>query len=200
MAILSTNFQDLRELFVYELRDLYHAEQQLVDALPKMAEAAHSDSLKTAFKTHLEQTKGHVTRLENVFTLFNEAPEAHTCKAMKGLIAEGSEFISAGGDLTVRDAGLISAAQRVEHYEIAGYGALRSLAQRLGQKEAAHLLQQTLDEEGATDKLLTSIADGWINQGATKPENLAQRGPTQPAQGKEPRREKLIEKSPFGNV
>lgn len=208
MAILSSNFQNLRELFVHELRDLYSAEKQLVDALPKMAEAATSTELRTAFQNHLEETRGHVNRLENVFNLFSEEPEEHTCKAMKGLIAEGDEFISAGGDNNVRDAGLIGAAQRVEHYEMAGYGTLRSLAQRLGEEEAARILQQTLDEEGAADKKLTSIAEGWVNDSAAfaqdseqrqaDPSKPRQREATMPSSRDNPGG--MVEKAPFGNT
>jgi ferritin-like metal-binding protein YciE len=151
------------ELFVDQLQDLYDAEQRLTKALPKMAEAAHSPALKGAFNEHLRQTQGHVNRLEQVFKMIHQNAQAKTCEAMKGLIQEGQEAIDANGQPDVKDAALIAAAQRVEHYEIAGYGCARTFAQRLGRRDAAQLLQQTLDEEAATDKKLTSLAEQSIN-------------------------------------
>ncbi|HWG45545.1 MAG TPA: ferritin-like domain-containing protein [Gemmataceae bacterium] len=151
------------ELFVEQLQDLYDAEQRLTKALPKMAEAAHSPALKSAFEEHLRQTHNHVTRLEQVFKSIGQSAQSKTCAAMKGLVEEGSEVISANGDPNVKDAALIAAAQRVEHYEIAGYGTVRTFAQRLGKSEAARLLQETLNEEAETDKKLTGLAERAIN-------------------------------------
>jgi ferritin-like metal-binding protein YciE len=155
----------LQDLYIEELRDLYSAENQITKALPKMAKAASSPKLKTAFEEHLEQTKGHVERLETIFKKLGKSPTGKTCAAMKGLVEEGSELIDEKDDAdpAVLDAGLIAAAQRVEHYEMAGYGSVRTFAQLLGENEAADLLQQTLDEEGETDKKLTSLAENVVN-------------------------------------
>jgi ferritin-like metal-binding protein YciE len=158
MRVSSLKLNTLRDLYIEELRDLYNAETQLIKALPKMAEAAADSRLKEAFTNHLEQTEGHAERLEQIFEALDEKPTGETCQAMEGLIKEGSQMIKAEGDDVVIDSGLIGAAQRVEHYEIAGYGTARSLAQRLGDHEAAALLQATLDEEGEADSLLTEIA------------------------------------------
>lgn len=155
--------QSLQDLLVDQLKDLYNAEGQLVKALPKMAKAAANPQLKQAFLTHLEQTKGHVERLEQVFKSLDEPVKGKTCKAMKGLIEEGKEMMEEDAEPEVMDAGLIAAAQRVEHYEMAGYGCVRTYAALLGNKQAAKLLQQTLDEEGKTDKLLTDLAERVIN-------------------------------------
>src|SRR5438477_4260126 len=157
------NLETLKELYVNELRDLYNAEGQLVKALPKMAKAASSDELKEAFEKHLEQTKGHVQRLEEVFEEIDETPKGKTCKAMKGLIEEGSELLKANGEDSVIDAGIIVAAQKVEHYEIAGYGSLRTFAQLLGKDKSAELLQQTLDEESEANELLNKLAEDMVN-------------------------------------
>jgi ferritin-like metal-binding protein YciE len=151
------------ELFIEQLQDLYDAEQRLTKALPKMASAAHSPALQAAFRDHLRQTETHVSRLEQVFRMMGKSAQAKTCEAMKGLVAEGEEVISGKGDADVKDAALIAAAQRVEHYEIAGYGTVRTFAQRLGRQDAARVLQQTLDEEAATDKKLSSLAEQAIN-------------------------------------
>jgi ferritin-like metal-binding protein YciE len=166
MRFTSLKLNSLRDLLLEELRDLYSAENQLVDALPKMAEAANSNELKAAFKHHLEQTRGHVSRLENIFREIGEKATGETCEAMKGLIKEGEVLIKAEGPAGVRDAGLIGAAQRVEHYEIAGYGTARSFARRLGDHSVASLLQQTLSEEAEADKNLTSIAENQVNASA----------------------------------
>ncbi len=163
MGLFSATFNSFEDLFMDQLQDLYDAEQRLTKALPKMAEAAHSPQLKSAFEMHLRQTENHVRRLERAFQMCNATPKAKTCQAMKGLIAEGEEIISANGDPEVKDAGLIAAAQRVEHYEIAGYGTARTFAQQLGHQDCARLLQETLDEEGETDKKLTQIAETTIN-------------------------------------
>ncbi len=159
----SMTLNSLSDLFVVQIQDLYDAEQRLTKALPKMAEAATNKPLKSGFQEHLRQTEQHVARLEKVFGIMGLTAQSETCEAMKGLIAEGEEAIKAGGDPNVRDAALIAAAQRVEHYEIAGYGTVRTLAQHLGQEEAARILQQTLDEEAACDKKLTEIAESLVN-------------------------------------
>lgn len=164
----SMTLNSLDDLFLCQIQDLYDAEQRLTKALPKMAEAATNKELKSAFQKHLRETEQHVTRLEKVFSMIGKAPRSETCEAMKGLIAEGNEAIKAGGDDSVRDAALIAAAQRVEHYEMAGYGTVRTLAEELGQKEIARILQQTLDEEGACDKTLTEIAESRINARAAQ--------------------------------
>ena len=159
----STHFHSLDDLLLDQLQDLYDAEEQLVSALPKMADAAHNPMLKKAFQQHLRETENHVNRLKRVFQELGKTPEGKTCEAMKGLVAEGSEMINAGGDADVKDAALIAAAQRVEHYEISGYGTARAFARRLGKNDAARLLQETLDEEAACDKKLTQLAESKIN-------------------------------------
>ncbi len=161
------------ELFEHELEDLLSAEQQLVEALPKMAEAASNSSLKTAFKDHLKQTKTHVTRIEKAFKKLGKEPKAHTCKGMQGLIKEGEDMIKNATDAAVLDAGLISAAQRVEHYEISAYGSARAHAQALGHTELVDLLQTTLDEEGAANKLLTQLAEGRMSFAGANEKALA---------------------------
>jgi len=153
----------LNDLYLDELRDLYNAESQLVKALPKMAKAASSRALRSAFEDHLEQTRGHVSRLEQIFTKLDASPKGKKCKAMVGLIGEGKEVMGEDADANVMDAALIAAAQRVEHYEIAGYGCARSFARLLGDEEAAELLQETLDEEAAADRKLTELAESGIN-------------------------------------
>jgi ferritin-like metal-binding protein YciE len=147
----------LKEIYAEELKDLYSAENQLVKALPKMAKAATDPKLRDGFEEHLEQTKGHVQRLEDIFRALGESPRGKTCKGMQGLITEGSEVIEEeeGEGL---DVGLISAAQRVEHYEIAGYGCVAAFADLLGEEETASLLRMTLEEEKATDQKLTELA------------------------------------------
>jgi ferritin-like metal-binding protein YciE len=163
MSLFAPTFENLRDLYLNELRDLYSAETQLTQALPKMADAAAASDLRDAFQKHHEQTRGHVARLEEIFDRLGEKPTGETCKAMKGLIEEGESYIKAGGSEEVRDAGLIGAAQRVEHYEIAAYGTTRTLAERLGAMDDVDLLQQTLDEEKETNQLLTDIAEGQVN-------------------------------------
>lgn len=150
----------LKELYVDELRDIYDAEEQLTKALPKMAKAATSDELRSGFEEHLEQTKGHVQRLEQIFENLGEKPKGKKCKGMQGLIAEGKEMME-DEDLEgeVLDAGLISAAQRVEHYEIAAYGCVRTYANLLGDTDAASLLEETLEEEKETDQKLTELSE-----------------------------------------
>jgi ferritin-like metal-binding protein YciE len=153
----------LQKLYTDELRDLYSAETQLLKALPKMAKGASSEELKNAFEKHLKQTKTHVERLEKIFDGLGEKPKGKTCKAMKGLIEEGSEILEKDGDESVLDAGIIVAAQKVEHYEIAGYGSVRTFAHLLGQNDAAELLQSTLDEESETDEILNKLAETVVN-------------------------------------
>ena len=167
MTLFSNEFNSLQDLFVNQLEDLYDAEQRLTKALPKMAQAAHSSQLRQAFQTHLTETEGHVSRLEKIFGQLGIDPKRETCDAMKGLIAEGEEMISAKGDADVKDAALIAAAQRVEHYEISAYGTARTFAQRLGFNDAANTLQQTLREESAADEKLTQIAESSVNLQAT---------------------------------
>lgn len=159
----STSFNSLDDLFYDQLKDLYDAEQRLTDALPKMADAASSNELQQAFRQHLSETEHHVDRLERVFEMIGKDADRKTCDAMKGLISEGEEVLDADGDREVRDAALIAAAQRVEHYEIAAYGTARNFAQRLGRDDVARLLQETLDEEGSADKRLTGLAESQIN-------------------------------------
>lgn len=153
---------NLQELYVSELRDLYSAERQLSEALPKMIKAASHQHLKEAFQAHLVQTEEHLVRLNTIFEELGMSASGKTCKGMKGLLEEGEEMIKNTTDET-RDAGLIAAAQRVEHYEMAGYGCVRTYAKQLGHKDAAKLLQKTLDEEGKTDEKLTSIAERVCN-------------------------------------
>ncbi len=156
--------QGLKELYIDELKDLYSAENQLVKALPKMAKAASSDALRQGFEKHLEQTKGHVERLERIFQALGESPKGKTCKGMQGLIDEGSEATEEDYEDSVMDAALIGAAQRVEHYEIAGYGTVRSMAATLGEDNHVSLLEETLEEEKETDDKLTELAEQINNQ------------------------------------
>jgi ferritin-like metal-binding protein YciE len=159
--------KDLKELYIGELKDLYNAENQLMKALPKMAKAASSPKLREAFQEHLEQTKGHVERLEEIFKLLKENPKGKKCKAMEGLIEEGSEITEGDFEGAVLDAGLIGAAQRVEHYEMAAYGTAAAFAKVLGEPKHASLLEQTLAEEKATDEKLTKLS-GEINGQANR--------------------------------
>jgi ferritin-like metal-binding protein YciE len=163
----------LQKLYTDELRDLYNAENQLLKALPKMAKAASSEELKEAFEKHLEQTKGHVERLEQVFEELGEKPKGKTCRAMKGLIEEGSEILEEDGEESVLDAGIIVAAQKVEHYEIAGYGSVRTFAHLLGKDTSAELLQTTLDEESETNEILNKLAESVVNPEALMESELA---------------------------
>ncbi len=160
----------LRELLVEELRDLLHAEGQLLNALPKMAEAAHHPKLRDAFLTHLQQTKGQVERLNSVFEMLGETPQAKPCKAMMGLVEEGEETIKDGAKKPelAADLGLIAAAQRVEHYEISGYGTARTLARQIGEPTVATLLSQTLGEEESADFLLTELSKPLMQQASSE--------------------------------
>ena len=155
--------ETLQDLYIEELRDLYSAETQIIEALPKMVEAASAQQLKDAFTTHLQETKNQVQRLEQIFDKLGEKPGGVTCNGMKGVLKEGEEMIKTRADEAVRDAGLISAAQRVEHYEMAGYGTARTYANLLSRGDDAQLLQATLDEEGETDHKLTRLAESSIN-------------------------------------
>ena len=159
MAKLET----LKDLYIEQLRDLYSAENQILKALPKMEKAAHAKELKAAFKAHLKQTEGQVARLEQIFEALGEKPTGHKCKAMEGLVEEGSETIHEDAVPEVKDAGLIAAAQRVEHYEMAGYGTARTFAQHLKETAAAKLLAATLKEEEETDAKLSELAETNIN-------------------------------------
>jgi ferritin-like metal-binding protein YciE len=150
----------LKELYIDELKDLYNAENQLVKALPKMAKAASSDELRQGFEEHLEQTRGHVQRLEEIFKSLDESPKGKKCVGMEGLIKEGGEVMDEDFEGAVMDAALIGAAQRVEHYEMAAYGTARELANLLGESTHASLLQETLQEEKETDDKLTELAKG----------------------------------------
>jgi len=149
----------LRKLYVEELKDLYSAEKQILQALPKMVKKASNPQLKAGFEEHLRQTEEQVKRLERIFEALGKSGRGKKCKGMEGLLEEGKEVMQEDMDEETRDAALIAAAQRVEHYEIAGYGTVRTYAQLLGEDAAVRLLQQTLDEEGATDKKLTALAE-----------------------------------------
>ena len=149
----------LRKLYVEDLKDLYSAEKQILQALPRMAKKASNPQLKAGFEEHLRQTEEQVKRLDRIFEGLGKSPRGKKCKGMEGLIEEGKEVMQEDMDEETRDAALIAAAQKVEHYEMAGYGTVRTYAQLLGETEAARLLQQTLDEEGATDKKLTALSE-----------------------------------------
>src|SRR6185437_14165831 len=171
MAKVST----MEELFIDEIRDLYDAETQLTKALPKMSKAATSEELRDAFDDHLMQTENQVERLRRIFELSGENPTSKKCQAMTGLIKEGDDFVSDSDETPVRDAGLIAAAQKVEHYEISGYGSARTHAALLGNDEAARLLNETLREEKEADEKLNQLAKGMINSEAA---GMAQDGGT----------------------
>lgn len=155
--------QTLQDLLIETLRDTYNAEKQLVKALPKMAKGAHSEELRAAFEEHLEVTRGQVTRLEEVFSELGAPARGKQCVAMEGLIEEGKELMEEDHDPEVRDAGLIAAAQKVEHYEIAAYGTVRTWAEMLGYSRAAQLLQESLDEESEADEKLSQLAMSSVN-------------------------------------
>jgi len=162
----------LKDLYIEQLRDLYSAETQLLQALPKMAAAASNTSLKEAFNTHLNETRGQLERLERIFSSLSTNPRGHTCQAMVGLIKEGEEILQKPGDPDVKDAALIASAQRVEHYEIAGYGTVKTFAKHLEYDEHVQLLDQTLDEESNADKKLTKVAEGgWLATGINQEAN-----------------------------
>src|SRR5277367_3943769 len=161
-------FATLKDLYLHELKDLFSAEQQLVKALPKMAKAASNKELAGGFQAHLEQTKEHAQRLHQILTSHNATTRGPKCKGMEGIVAEGAEMIEEEADDEVKDAGLIAAAQRVEHYEMAGYGTARTYAELLGDKEGAKLLALTLEEEKQTDQKLSQLAKSTVNVAADK--------------------------------
>jgi ferritin-like metal-binding protein YciE len=163
---MASKMSTLEDLFVDLLKDLYSAEKQLVKALPKMAKAAQASDLQEAFQSHLRQTEGQVERLDQIFSDLEGSPRGKKCVGMEGLVEEGNEIMQANADPDVMDAGLIAAAQKVEHYEIASYGTARAWAQQLGYDRAARLLQETLDEEGEANKKLTAIAESHVNMEA----------------------------------
>jgi ferritin-like metal-binding protein YciE len=166
---MAMKMQSLEALFVDQLKDLYDAEHQLIKALPKMAEAASSPDLKRGFQEHLAQTERQAQRLERIFSDRNEKPSGKKCVGMEGIIKEGEELIkNKEMDKDVKDAGLIMAAQKVEHYEIASYGTVRTYAETLGMKDVAQTLQQTLDEESMTNEKLTALAESHINMEAKR--------------------------------
>jgi ferritin-like metal-binding protein YciE len=160
--------ETLKDLYIHELKDLYSVEKQLVSALPKMAKEANNKELATGFREHLEQTKEHLARLEEILSQHKQSTRGPKCKGMEGIIAEGAELIEEEADPEVKDAGLIAAAQRVEHYEIAGYGSARTFAELLGDDQGAKLLQTTLKEEAETDQKLTHLAKSSINLAAAE--------------------------------
>src|SRR6202795_3765045 len=160
--------ETLKDLYLHELKDLFSAEQQLVKALPKMAKAASKKELAAGFQEHLEQTKGHARRLEQILSRHQQTTRGPKCQGMEGIVAEGAEMIEEEADNEVKDAGLIAAARRVEHYEMAGYGTARTYAELLGDKEGEKLLQTTLEEERQTDQKLSKLALSSINLAAAK--------------------------------
>jgi ferritin-like metal-binding protein YciE len=162
MGLFSLKLESLQQLFVRELRSLYDAENQITEALPKMIENATVPELKEALEEHLDVTNQQITRLDRIFTLLQEKASGETCRGIKGIISEGSDLLSTGGEPNVIDAGIIAAAQKVEHYEIAAYGTVRTYAELLGNSEISQLLEQTLDEEKEADTTLNSIA-GNVN-------------------------------------
>ena len=178
----------LRELYVEELRDIYDAEKQLIKALPKMAGAASSEELRSGFEEHLEQTKGHAQRLEQIFSALGEKPTGKKCKGMQGLVTEGSEVMDEDFDEDVKDAALISAAQRVEHYEIAAYGTVRTYASILDEQDAVSLLEKTLEEEKETDQKLTELAENINTEAASSESGSMGEGPEANRKAKAARR------------
>lgn len=163
MGLFTKDIKTMDDLFIHQLQDIYYAEQQLVKALPKMAEKASDPQLKQGFLTHLDETKGHVQRLEQVFQMHGTKAKAVDCPAIDGIIQEANETAGEVADKTVLDAALINAAQAAEHYEIVRYGSLVAWAKRLGRNDCASILQKTLDEEKATDSKLTQLAESKIN-------------------------------------
>ncbi len=162
--------ESLHDLLIAELKDIYSAENQILKALPKMAKGASSDELKAAFKAHLEETRGQVERLDRIFGILEASPRGKKCKAMEGLVEEGKDLLQEDAEPSVMDAALIAAAQKVEHYEIASYGCVRTWANRLGLEEVANLLEETLNEEKATDLKLTELAESQVNEAAEEGE------------------------------
>lgn len=160
--------QKLRDLYVEQLEDAWSAENQIMEVLPKMIDASSDGELRQAFESHMTQTEGQMDRLERIFNALGESPGGKKCKAMEGLLKEGEDVLKQKGSDDVRDAALIGAAQKVEHYEMALYGTLRTYAEKLGRNDDAELLQQTLQEEERTDRLLTEIATGHVNEDARR--------------------------------
>jgi len=167
MAIFSKDIKTLDDLFVHQLRDIYYAEQQIVKTLPKLIEKATNPELKAGLENHLEETKGHVERVEEVFRMHGAEAKAVDCPAIDGILKEGSEVVGDVADKDVLDAAIIAAAQAVEHYEIARYGTLIAWAKELGREDEADELQATLEEEKAADEKLTEVADGRVNEAAS---------------------------------
>lgn len=163
---MANKLKSLEDLFHHQLRDLYSAEKQLIDALPELAKKASNNQLKNALESHVKETEHQKERLENVFNKLGVSPEGETCKAMQGLIKEAKDFLQHDADSDVRDAGIIADAQRVEHYEIAGYGTVVSFAEKLGYNEVKDILSETLDEEKKTDNKLNDIAKSTVNEKA----------------------------------
>jgi ferritin-like metal-binding protein YciE len=163
MGLFTKDIKTMDDLFVHQLRDIYYAEKQLIKSLPKMADKATDPQLKSGFLTHLEETKGHVTRLEQVFKMHGVEAKAVTCPAIDGIIKEAEEVAGDVDDKAVLDAALINAAQAAEHYEIVRYGTLIAWAKQLGRNDCASVLQKTLDEEKATDNKLTALANSKVN-------------------------------------
>jgi ferritin-like metal-binding protein YciE len=164
----SDELTSIQDLYLEQLRDLYSAENQILKALPKMIEAAHTPALKQGFELHLQQTQEQAQRLERIFSRIGQQPGGHTCKAMQGLVAEGEETLSEGKPGPVLDAAMIAAAQRIEHYEMAGYGTAKTLAKQVGDTESVSILEQTLSEEKETDEKLTQIAESQVNPAAAQ--------------------------------
>jgi ferritin-like metal-binding protein YciE len=160
------SLESMHDLLLEELRDLYNAEQQLIKALPKIAEKVSTPSLRDAIETHCRETEGHLARLERIFGGLGEKSSGKKCKGMEGMLDEGEEMLSEKGSDSIRDAGIIAAAQRVEHYEIAGYGSAIAFAQLLGHQDIVTLLEETLAEEKAADQKLSAIAEEEVNQHA----------------------------------
>ncbi len=179
--------EGLKQLYIDELKDIYNAETQLVKALPKMAKASNSDELRTGFEEHLEQTKGHVQRLEQIFESLGESPKGKKCAAMEGLVKEGGEVMAEDFEGALMDSALIGAAQRVEHYEMAAYGTVCEFAKILGESEHASLLQETLNEEKETDEKLTQLAR-QINPQANETTNDAAEKTDSKTERKTPKR------------
>ncbi|SHO66840.1 Ferritin-like metal-binding protein YciE [Pseudoxanthobacter soli DSM 19599] len=166
MGLFTKDIQTFDDLFVHQLKDIYYAEKRILKALPKMIDKATNTNLKAGFNAHLQQTEGHVGRLEQVFSMHGVTPDAVTCPAIDGIIKEAEEVAGDVADKQVLDAALIAAAQAVEHYEITRYGSLVAWARRLGRNDCADLLERTLEEEKATDQKLTTLAEGTVNQAA----------------------------------
>lgn len=168
MALFHEEFNSLDDLFLEQIEDLYDAEHRIIHGLPKMIEAAHNPQLKGALDKHLAETRKQVDRLDTIFRFLNKTPERKTCEGIKGLLNEGEDMASAKGNPDVRDAAIIAAAQRVEHYEMACYGTARTLAQHLGHQQAAQFLQATLEEEKRADQTLTQVAESTVNVHAVR--------------------------------